>query len=121
MDQILCQNAEKIDNLSKIYAKKYLHSEDLEADIREMYENKKYISIQEVNSMVYSNLKKQISELDEFKEIASDVTLDLTGKQPESDEHRFFIEYFKGCVNFFFRHEDPKCTGLVFEKIVKQK
>jgi len=121
MDEILFQAVEKIYTLSETYAKKYLYSEELEADIRGMYENKKDISIQEVNSMVYSDLKKQISELNEFKEIVADVTLDLTGKQPESREYRFFIGHSKNRVNFFFRHEDSECTGLVFEKIVKQK
>jgi len=121
MNKILCQMTNKMSELSRAYAKKYFHSEDLEADIREMYERNKDISLQEVNGIIYSNLKRQIPELDEFKKNVTEITLDLTGKQPESNEHKFFTGYFKDDLNFIFRHEDSEYTEFVLEKIVKQE
>jgi len=121
MNKILCQMTNKMYDLSSAYAKKYFQSEDLEADIRELYEKEKDISLQEVNDIIYSNLKRQISELDEFKKNVTEITLDLTGKQPESNEHKYFTNYFKDDLNFIFRHKDSEYTELVFEKIVKQE
>ncbi len=120
IDEILYQAAEKVDKLIEAYAEKYLTSGSLEPDIRGMIEEKKDISVQEVNNLISSNLENQISELAEFKKIIADVTLDLTNKQPESSEYKYFSQYYKNHINFLLSNYSSVRSRLVFEKIVQQ-